>query len=243
MVLLLNLITVIMYFLFSKVNPDLTIFGFNATYFEFVIIGLCLQMVIGTSLATVSTNIYTEIISGTWSTLLLNFNFLEYSIGTTFAGVLLSSFSIVIAILVAYLLTGFYFSISYIDIVVLLVLFFLILVAHMAISMLFASFTVFYQRTGNFVQVLYQLSKTFTGVLFPLSLLKGFPLIIARSLPLSYGLEAMHSLLYTLPTNWVIIWKNSLILIAFTLILFFLSQILFNISLRNAKNKGKVDWY
>ncbi|MHA1829305.1 MAG: hypothetical protein ACTSX6_11750, partial [Candidatus Heimdallarchaeaceae archaeon] len=113
----------------------------------------------------------------------------------------------------------------------------------MAISMLFASFTVFYQRTGNFVQVLYQLSKTFTGVLFPLSLLKGFPLIIARSLPLSYGLEAMQSLLYTLPTNWIIIWKNSFILIAFTLILFFLSQILFNISLRNAKNKGKVDWY
>ncbi|MCK4896635.1 MAG: hypothetical protein KAS47_07495, partial [Candidatus Heimdallarchaeota archaeon] len=95
--LFLNLVVITMYFFFSKLNPDMKIFGISTSYFEFVFIGLALQFIVGTSLATVNGSIYNEIVSGTWSSLLLHFNFAEYAIGTTLAGTFLASFSIFIS--------------------------------------------------------------------------------------------------------------------------------------------------
>ncbi|MHA1801822.1 MAG: hypothetical protein ACTSWJ_08815, partial [Candidatus Heimdallarchaeaceae archaeon] len=114
--LFLNLVTITMYFFFSKLNPDMKIFGISASYFEFVFIGLALQFIVGTSLATVNVSIYNEIVSGTWSSLLLHFNFAEYAIGTTLAGTFLASFSIFISLGAAFTFFGFSLSVSAIQI-------------------------------------------------------------------------------------------------------------------------------
>ena len=243
MTLLLNLVVVIMYFFFSKLNPDMNVFGFNATYFEFAVIGLCLQMVVGTCLGTVNGNIYNEIASGTWSSLIVNFSFLEYSIGTTFAGVFISSLSILIVVLVAYLCAGFFLSISPQGILLILLIFILILAAHMAISMLFASFTIFYQKDIGLISLLYQLTKTFSGILFPVALLSGFPLIISKALPFTYGLDALHMILFSETINWSFFLFNSLILLGMIIVVGVIAYILVYFSLRNIKRKGKVDWY
>ena len=243
MTLALNIVTIMIYFFFSRMNPEMQIFGINASYFEFAIIGLCLQMVVGTSLGTVSANIYNEILSGTWSSILMHFNFLEYSIGTTFAGVLLSSISIFVAIGLAYLTIGFYLTITMQEIMLIILLFTLIIFAHMTISMLFASFTIFYQKSSNLVSLLYQLTKTFSGVVFPVALLSGFPLFISKSLPLTYGLESIHQLLFSPAVNLDFIYINCLIILSFIVFLGSIAYGLVFLSLKNIKKHGKVDWY
>ena len=243
MSLLLTLVVVIMYFFFGKLDPDMYIFGFNATYFEFAVIGLCLQMVVGTSLGTVNGNIYNEIASGTWSSLIVNFSFLEYSIGTTSAGVFISSLSILIVVLVAYLCAGFFLNITSQEILLIFLIFILILASHMAISMLFASFTIFYQKDGGLISLLYQLTKTFSGILFPVALLSGFPLIISKALPFTYGLDTLHMILFSDSINWNFFLFNTLVLLGMVLVLGTMAYVLVYLSLKNIKRKGKVDWY
>ena len=243
MSLLLNLVVVIMYFFFGKLNPDMNVFGFNATYFEFALIGLCLQMVVGTSLATVNGNIYSEIISGTWSSLIVNFSFLEYSIGTTFAGICISSFSILIVVLVAYLCAGVFLRITAQEVLLIFLIFILILASHMVISMLFASFTIFYQKDSGLISLLYELTKTFSGILFPVALLSGFPLVISKALPFTYGLDALHMILFSDSINWNYFLFNSLVLMGMIVVIGIIAYILVYFSLRNIKRKGKVDWY
>ncbi|MCE7741133.1 MAG: ABC transporter permease [Candidatus Heimdallarchaeota archaeon] len=243
MTIFLNLITIIMYFFFSKLNPDLTIFGISSSYLEFVFLGLCLQMIIGTTLATVCGSLYNEIVTGTWSTLLLNFNFLEYSIGNTLAGVSLSSVSVIIALLLASLFMGSFYVVSFQEILLILVLFLLILLSHMVISMLFTSFTIYYQKNSGLIPLLYQLTKTFTGVVFPIALLKGFPLFLSRILPLTYGLEALQAIALSETIDWKLILTNSGILVGMIIILGILSYFLVSWSIQNSKSNNKVDWY
>ncbi len=243
MVIALNLIMIVMYFFFSRMNPDLTIFGIDSSYFEFCIIGLCLQMVVGTSLGTVCGNIFNEISAGTWSSILPFFNFLEYSIGTTLAGVFISSFSIFIAIGFTYIVAGFFFIITFREILMIFFLFILILVSHMAISMLFAAFTIYYQKNSSLVSTLYHLTKTFTGIIFPVSLLSGFPLILSKSLPLTYGLSSLQSILFSSTIDFRTYFYNCMILIVLTLIIGLVAWVLFSYSLKNAKKHGKGDWY
>ena len=243
MTIILNLVTIIMYFFFSKLNPDLTIFGIEASYLEFCFLGLSLQMIIGTTLTTTSSSIYDEIISGTWSSLLLNFSFLEYSIGSTLAGITLSSVSVIIGLFLAYVFMGSFYVISIEKILLVIMLFILILISHMVVSMIFASFTIFYQKNSGLIPLLYQLSKTFTGVVFPICLLKGFPLFLSRSLPLTYGLEALQSIVLKNSIDWQLIFTNSAILIGISVILGILSHFLVSWSIKNSKLKNKVDWY
>jgi len=243
MTLILNIVTIMMYFFFSRINPEMQIFGINSTYFEFAIIGLCLQMVVGTSLGTVSANIYNEILSGTWSSILLQFNFFEYSVGTTLAGVLISSTSIFVALGIAYLTVGLYLVITFQEVILIILLFILIILAHMAISMLFAAFTIFYQKATNLISILYQLTKTFSGVVFPISLLTGFPLLISKSLPLTYGLHSIHQLLFSPTMNMEIVYINCLILGGFIVLIGTIAYGLVSLSLKNIRKKGKVDWY
>ena len=243
MTIFLNLVTIVMYFFFSKLNPDLTIFGISSTYLEFVFLGLSLQMIIGTALGTVCGSLYNEIVSGTWGSLLVNFNFLEYSLGNTLAGVLLSSVSVIIALLLAFLFMGSFYVISIEQIVLIFVLFLLILLSHMALSMLFASFTIYYQKNSGLVPLLYQLSKTFTGVVFPIALLKGFPLVLSRVLPLTYGLEALQSIALSSSINWSIVLINSGILLSFIVIIGIIAYFLASWSIKNSKINNKVEWY
>ncbi|MBY9000997.1 MAG: hypothetical protein KGD64_08795 [Candidatus Heimdallarchaeota archaeon] len=241
--LFLNLVTITMYFFFSKLNPDMEIFGISATYFEFAFIGLALQFIVGTSLATVNGSIYNEIISGTWSSLLLHFNFAEYAIGTTLAGTFLASFSIFISLGISYAFFGFSLSITAIQIVLICLLFLLILSSHMVISMLFAAFTIYYQKNSGIVPLLYQLTKTFSGIVFPVALLRGFPIILSRSLPLTYGLEALHNVILSDNIQWVVVQRNSLVLIGIILIIGILSFIFVSMSIKHSKKHNKVDWY
>ncbi|MCE7739879.1 MAG: ABC transporter permease [Candidatus Heimdallarchaeota archaeon] len=239
----LNLITIVMYFFFGKMNPDMTVFGIPSTYLEFCFLGLCLQMIIGTSLATVCGSIYNEIVSGTWSYLLFQFNFIEYSIGSTLAGVVLSSLSVFAALFLAYLFMGSFYVISIQEVMLVIVLFMLILIAHMSISMIFASFTIYYQKNSGLVPLLYQLTKTFTGIVFPLSLLKGFSMIVSRALPLTYGLEALHSVVLTDQTNWQLILTNSMILLISSIVIGVFAIFLASKSIAHSKKHNKVDWY
>ena len=243
MIITLNLLMIIMYFFFSRLNPDITIFGIDASYFEFCIIGLCLQMVVGTSLGTVCANIFNEISAGTWSSILPFFNFLEYSIGTTLAGVFISSFSIFIAIGFTYLVAGFFFVITFQEILLIFFLFILILISHMAISMLFSAFTIYYQKNSNLVSTLYHLTKTFTGIVFPVSMLSGFPLVLSKILPLSYGLSTLQSILFSPSIDFRGYLFNCLILVSISIIIGLIAWILFSYSLKNAKKHGKGDWY
>ncbi len=241
--LFLNLVTITMYFFFSKLNPDMEIFGISASYFEFVFIGLALQFIVGTSLATVNGSIYNEIISGTWSSLLLHFNFAEYAIGTTLAGTFLASFSIFISLGVSYAFFGFSLSVSGIQIALICLLFLLILLSHMVISMLFAAFTIFYQKNSGIVPLLYQLTKTFSGIVFPIALLSGFPTVLSRTIPLTYGLEALHNVILSENIQWEVIQRNCLVLIGFIFCIGVLSFFFVSKSIKHSKKHNKVDWY
>ena len=243
MTLFLNLITIVMYFYFGKLNPEMTVFGIPSTYLEFCFLGLSLQMIMGTSLATVNGGIYSEILSGTWSYLLYQFNFVEYSIGSTLAGVFLSSLSVFAALFLAYFLMGSFYVISIQKVMLVIILFLLLIVAHMSISMIFASFTIYYQKDSGLISLIYQLMKTFTGIVFPISLLKGFPLVLSRALPLTYGLETLHSIVLTDHYNWQLIATNCSILVIASLIIGTIAMFLASKSIKHSKKHNKVDWY
>lgn len=243
MVVLLNLVTIFIYFFYGKLNPNLSVFGINAAYFEFVFIGLSLQMLIGTTLSTVNGGIHQEILTGTWSHTLLHFNFIEYAIGTALAGAFLSSFSILAALIVSQFFLGLQIVFSLFQIIMIFLLLILLIISHITISMLFSAFIIWYKRDNGLVSLIYQLTKTFSGVVFPIALLSGFPLFISKILPLTYGLQSMQMVIFNPGEDFTIVLLNALFLLGFTVIIGYISWILTKISIRNSKIKGTVDDY
>ncbi|MHA1800485.1 MAG: hypothetical protein ACTSWJ_01955, partial [Candidatus Heimdallarchaeaceae archaeon] len=143
----------------------------------------------------------------------------------------------------AFTFFGFSLSVSAIQIALICLLFLLILLSHMVISMIFAAFTIYYQKNSGLIPLLYQLTKTFSGIVFPIALLSGFPTVIARSLPLTYGLEALYNVVLSENIQWEIIQRNSLVLIGFIVCVGVLSFIFVSKSIKHSKKHNKVDWY
>ncbi len=243
MVVALNLVTILMYFFFSRLNPDMTIFGMSATYFEFAFVGLALQMIVGTSLSTVNGNIYNEILSGTWPSILIHFNIVEYALGTSLAGVALSSISIFVAVFIGTLFLGLEFHFVFRELILIILLLILILLSHIVISMLFSAYCIWYKKNSGLVALIYRLSKTFSGIVFPIVLLTGFTGILSKTLPLTYGLQSIHEILYASNANFNLILYNFLILLGFIIIIGVLSCFLVSKSIKRSKITGSVGWY
>ena len=245
LVVALNILSLSMFLYFGRYNPDLTVFGFNASYSEFVVIGISLQMVVGTSISTTSSSLATDISIGTWSSILPYFNFLEYAVGVSLAGVSLAVFSVIFAIFTAYLICGFTFHIAFsIEIVfMVIILFILILAAHIAISLILAAHTIWFKKQSGFAGLIYQLTRAFTGIAFPVAMLNGVPLFISRSLPLTYGLESLQDILLNEHWYFYQIMLNSLVLLVFIIVLTVVSIFLVHLAITNTKKKGTVEAY
>jgi ABC-type polysaccharide/polyol phosphate export permease len=109
--------------------------------------------------------------------------------------------------------------------------------------MLFSAFTIYYQKNSSLVSTLYHLTKTFTGIVFPVSMLSGFPLVLSKSLPLSYGLSTLQSILFSSSLDFKGYLFNCLILVSLSIVIGLKAWILFSYSMKNAKKHGKGDWY
>jgi len=240
----LNLLYIFMFYFFGKLNPDIEIAGIPVTYFEYAFIGLSIQMVVGTALATTDGSVYTEIITGTWSALLLHFNIFEYALGVSLAGIFLASFSIFIALGVAQLFLNLHLLFTFCTLLFLFVLFLLIMLAHITISCLFSAFTIWYKRRSDFVSLVYGLSKTFAGVTFPVVLLRAYPFafILSRMLPLTYGLNGLHNILFN-PNFLPVFLLNTGILLVFIVVVGIVALYLVKLSIIKIKIDGSVDHY
>lgn len=244
MAVILNIVSIMSFLYFSKYNPDITIFGFNASYAEFVVIGLTLQMVIGTTLNSTSVALSREIVIGTWGAIFPYFNLLEYSIGVSLAGVSLSSLSVIASLLAAFAMgltfTG-YFSLRLFLLIV--ILFVLILMSHMAISMLMSAHTIWFKRDSGLGVLIFQIIRTFSGVAFPVAMLSGFPFYLSRILPLTYGLDALRTVLFENTFYFrAVIW-NSCVLLAFVFIMVLIAHILVKLAVNQARRNGTVEGY
>ena len=68
-------------------------------------------------------------------------------------------------------------------------------------------------------------------------------MIVSRALPLTYGLEALHSVILTDQTNWQLILTNSMILLISSIVIGVFAIFLTSKSIANSKKHNKVDWY
>ncbi len=243
-VLLMNFIYVLMFYYFGKLIPNISINDITVSYFEYAIIGLSLQMVIGTSLTSTSNNLYSEIIMGTWSSLLPYFNLTEYAIGTSLAGISLASVSIVVAMVTARLLTGMMIRINLTTTLIILITLFLIIFSYISLSCLFSAYTIWYKRNSGILNMLYRLSTTFSGITYPIALLTKFPVafFISRIIPLTYGLENLQIVIHG-SNNFIVIAINSAILLGITILVMALSIYLVKLAIKKTKQNGTIGSY
>ncbi len=243
MVLSINLMAVFSYFLFGQLNPDLLIFGIPATYFQYVIIGLSLQMVVGTALGTVNNSIYSEILLGTWSYVFTYFKLFRYTLGVSLAGILLSSFSIFLSFFISFIFLDLTLSVTVIQSLLVLLTFLLILASHIVLGMLFAAYSIWYKKDSGIIGIIYELTKTFSGIVFPLALLSGLPHIISKIVPLSYGLHSVQHIIFSPTLDFQLLMFNFLFLISFIFVIGGFAHFLVNFSIHKSKLRGDIGWY
>ncbi|UJG39939.1 MAG: hypothetical protein K9W45_08785 [Candidatus Heimdallarchaeum aukensis] len=244
MTLFLNIIYIFMFYFFGENNISIEIHGVSITYFQYAFVGLSLQMVVGTALASTEQNILQEIITGTWSSTFFYFNIVEYALGTSIAGIFLSSFSILISYVIAtvFLKIPFWFSINFT--IYLIILFFLIMLSYISISIFFSSFSIWYKKNIGITKMFYELTKAFTGITFPIILLKGYPVawFFSRIMPLTYGLKGIYAVLFLDNFDKSVL-VNASILGGFTFIIGVIGVVMVNLSLRKIRKEGSVSIY
>ena len=244
MTLFLNIVYFLMFYFFGENDISIKIHGISIAYFQYAFVGLSLQMVVGTALASTEQNILQEIITGTWSSTFFFFNIIEYALGTSIAGIFLSSFSVLVSYFIAtvFLKVPFCFSLNFA--IYLTILFLLIMLSYISISIFFSSISIWYKKNIGLTKMFYELTKAFTGITFPIILLKEYPVawFFSRIMPLTYGLEGIYATLFSKDFIRSLL-VNASILGGFTFIIGIFGVILVNLSLKKIRKEGSVSIY
>jgi len=210
-------------------------------YFPFVIIGIALSNYLSVATRGFSQRIRESQITGTLESTLISgvspHGFLIYS---TLYDFIFSTFRIFIYLIIANLLSSNGFILSQLHYAVLMLI--MSIIAFSSMGVLSAGFVLMFKR-GDPIAVIYSaLSYLFSGVYFPVSLLPEPLQVLSKILPMTHSLEGIRkSLLIRVSLSDLL--PEILALIIFSIVLWPISILLFNIAVRKAKRDGSLSHF
>jgi len=189
--------SIIMYFFMGlQVDPtQLASRGYGETYSAFALVGVATSQYLWICLSRLSHSIQHDIRGGTLETVAVTqIKMGAYFLGQTMRGYLISLFLLagtfsvgLFALRIPLQINAYTFAAS-------VVTFVLMIVSNQAIGFITAGIVMVYKRGDPVTFILAGLNEFLSGVLYPLELLKQFPVIywIARMFPYTYALDAMR---------------------------------------------------
>ena len=187
---------VMYYFVGLQVDPlRLAQSGWGVSYLAFSLIGVATSNYLWSCLTRLSHSIQHEIRGGTLETVAVTpVNMLIFFVGQTVRGYLISLIYLIGVFAVGIAWLGVRFSITASSLGTSLLLFILMLVANQSLGLIAAGIIMVYKRGDPIAFIMAAMNEFLAGVLYPLEMLKAFPIlqVISMMLPYTYALDGMR---------------------------------------------------
>ena len=187
---------VMYYFVGLQVDPlRLAQSGWGVSYLAFSLIGVATSNYLWSCLTRLSHSIQHEIRGGTLETVAVTpVNMLIFFVGQTVRGYLISLLYLIGVFAVGIGALGVRFSITTSSLGTSLLLFILMLVANQSLGLIAAGIIMVYKRGDPVAFIVAAMNEFLAGVLYPLEMLKAFPIlqVISMMLPYAYALDGMR---------------------------------------------------
>jgi len=187
---------VMYYFVGLQVDPQrLLQTGWGTSYLAFSLIGVATSNYLWSCLTRLSHSIQHEIRGGTLETVAVTpVNMFVFFTGLTARGYLVSSIYLIGVFAVGIIALGVTFNITAASIVVTLISFVLMLIANQALGLIAAGIVMVHKRGDPVTFIVAAVNEFLAGVLYPLEMLKAFPILqgLSMLLPYAYALDAMR---------------------------------------------------
>lgn len=214
---------------------------YGGDYFSFVIIGVAFLRFFDTALDTFSSKITEEQFNGSLESMLTTQTpASQIVIFSSLFPFILSSFQIV----VYFVIGSFFIHVNILKCNIMLPLLALVLttVSVSGIGIIAASFTIIFKRTGyiiTFVSILFQL---FGGVYYPVTVMPMWLQKLSCLIPITYSLDIARKVLLQ-RLGWEAVASDFYALLLFAAVLFPLSLMIFEYSVKKAKIQGSLSNY
>jgi ABC-2 type transport system permease protein len=218
----------------NKIAPQLEEFGVN--YFAYVLLGMAFFSYAGVGLGSFSSRIEMERLEGTLEAVLLT----PTSIPTILFSLGLWNLIIATIDAVIYVLFGiFLFKIDFgqTNLLSVAVLLILTIASFSGLGILSASFLMAFRRGNPVGWLINTLEGLIGGVYFPVAVLPDALQIIARCLPITYGIRGMQLAIYRGSSVWQLREEIGFLFL-FSIVLLPLATLSFKKGLRKARRDG-----
>ncbi len=228
-------------------KPSLAQAGYGTDYLSFALIGVSMTNFVWVTIVRLSHIIQHEIEDGTLEVVLSSPTRMSaYLVGQSFRGLLLGGIFFVASMLVG---TTFFETSLRTDMFSLLsaaALILFTLFANLGIGVLAAAVILVYKKGDPVVFIVSALTEFLSGVVYPLNLLEGFPVLhqISLVLPYTYGLDGVRRLLLkgaTLQTSMVVF--DFLVLLLYVILLYPTAFYAFRLSFDRIRREGTTASY
>jgi ABC-2 type transport system permease protein len=223
----------------SAAAPHLQEYG--GEYFPFVLIGIAFSTFLGVGLGTSAAAIREEQMLGTLEAMLITpTRASDITIYLSMWSFVFSSFNILVYLLIGRFVFGLRFYVAQPWLI--LLIFFLSIMSFSSLGIISSSFVMIFKR-GDPVNWLVSSSfELLGGIYYPISILPAPLKAISHLLPITYALRALRGVLLA-GYSFSQIKTEMLALVAFAVVLFPLSIILFEFALKWAKRDGSLSQY
>jgi ABC-2 type transport system permease protein len=238
------LISILSYFFINKlfgnaIVPHLTAYGVN--YFSYVLVSTAFFGYVGVGLGSFSERIRLEQQQGTLEAILVT----PARISTILLSLALWNLILATIDLIVYIcLAIFLFKISFVNINILstIIIFLLTITSFSALGIISAAFIMVFKRGNPFGWILGSLEGLIGGVYFPITVLPQWLQILAKFFPITYAIQAIQLALYK-GYSLSLLWRETGILLLFSVVLLPLALVSFKFSLRKASREGTLGQY
>jgi len=189
--------SIVMYFFMGlQVDPtQLARRGYGENYAAFALVGISTSQYLWICLSRLSHSIQHDIRGGTLETVAVTqIRMGTYFLGQTIRGYLVSLFFLAGTLSVGLFVLRISLQINFYTVSAAFVTFLLMIISNQAIGFITAGIVMVYKRGDPVTFMLAGLNEFLSGVLYPLELLKQFPLLyaVARMFPYTYALDALR---------------------------------------------------
>lgn len=235
--------TFLFYFLSEFIGPGVApaLERYGGDYFAFVLIGIAFSGYFTVGLTGFSSALRQAQMSGTLEAMLMTPTSLPMLIvGSALWSYLFTTLRVVVYLLVGTLLLGTNLGrANYLGGLVALVL---AVVAFASIGIIAASVIMVIKRGDPITGLFGNVANLIGGVFYPVEILPEWLQVVARLLPITYALDAMRLALLS-GASWREIAPDLLALLAFCVILFPMSLMVFRFAVQRARQEGTLTHY
>jgi len=228
-------------------KPSLAQAGYGTDYLSFALIGVSMTNFVWVTIVRLSHIIQHEVEDGTLEVVLSSPTRMSaYLVGQSFRGLLLGGIFFVASMLVGITFFDASLRTDPFSLLSAAALILLTLLANLGIGVLAAAVILVYKKGDPVVFIVSALTEFLSGVVYPLKLLEGFPVLLQISLvlPYTYGLDGVRHLLLkgaTPQTSVVVL--DSLVLLLYVALLYPAAFYAFRVSFDRIRREGTTASY